>query len=384
MSVTYPEYYEKFTCTASSCEDSCCIGWEINIDRETEEAYRQVSGPFGAELCRSIVTEEGQSHFRLAKQRCPFLNEQNLCKIILTLGENSLCEICREHPRFHNQYGTIKESGLGLCCEEAARLLFSSSRPLKFVTKLDDAVSFSGNLDSDWIDTLYAARKIAFSLMQNRNYSIRDRLALLLAYGEDLQDLIDLGVSLTVLEQTVQEYSDSTYLESLLLQLKEPPEEKTDLSHWWEHAFRLFRSLESIDATWRCSLDTLSTNVDEARTAGRDFETFYSSRSYEYEHFCVYLLFRYWMEGLYDGDLLSRVKFVVISFLFLNLWDCQHWLCHQTFTLKDRIFIAKNYSKEVEYNLQNMEILLNTLREDKDFSVSDLFSALLDEKCGKS
>lgn len=33
MLYTYPHYYKKFHCTASECEDTCCAGWEIMIDK---------------------------------------------------------------------------------------------------------------------------------------------------------------------------------------------------------------------------------------------------------------------------------------------------------------------------------------------------------------
>ena len=61
------------------------------------------------------------------------------------MGEDRLCDICREHPRFYNWFGDYTEVGLGLCCEEAERLLFSDSKPLTFVEEVtqdeDDELS---------------------------------------------------------------------------------------------------------------------------------------------------------------------------------------------------------------------------------------------------
>ena len=31
----YPEYYDEFKCIGGSCEDSCCVGWDIDIDKIT-------------------------------------------------------------------------------------------------------------------------------------------------------------------------------------------------------------------------------------------------------------------------------------------------------------------------------------------------------------
>ena len=32
MQFTVPDYYKEFKCVASECTDTCCAGWEINID----------------------------------------------------------------------------------------------------------------------------------------------------------------------------------------------------------------------------------------------------------------------------------------------------------------------------------------------------------------
>ena len=57
MELIKPSYYDEFHCIASACRDSCCIGWEIDIDRESLERYKQVDGPLGERL-RRAVTEE--------------------------------------------------------------------------------------------------------------------------------------------------------------------------------------------------------------------------------------------------------------------------------------------------------------------------------------
>ena len=54
------------------------------------------------------------------------MNQKNLCDIYIELGEDALCEICTQHPRFHNEYGNIRQTGLGMACEEATRLMFET------------------------------------------------------------------------------------------------------------------------------------------------------------------------------------------------------------------------------------------------------------------
>ena len=132
-----PDFYDDFHCLASACLHSCCVGWEIDVDEDTLQYYQSVPGELGDELRRQIETEP-TPHFRLsAHERCPFLNPDGLCRLICELGEDSLCDICALHPRFYNDYPGRTEMGIGLCCEEAARLLTAGSGPLRLIFESD-------------------------------------------------------------------------------------------------------------------------------------------------------------------------------------------------------------------------------------------------------
>ncbi len=123
MKTIIPSYYHTFRCIADRCRHSCCIGWEIDIDAETYERYRGVEGPFGERL-RTGICGGDTPCFRLTQdERCTFFREDGLCDIICTLGEEHLCDICREHPRFYTENGEYLHAGLGLCCEEVCRLV---------------------------------------------------------------------------------------------------------------------------------------------------------------------------------------------------------------------------------------------------------------------
>ncbi len=126
MKLYAPEYYKDFACTADRCRHSCCIGWEIDVDGDTLSKYESLTGEYAAKIRESIDFAD-VPHFRLGEgDRCPHLDENGLCRIILTCGEGALCEICREHPRFYNDTPNGKEVGLGMSCEEACRLILTS------------------------------------------------------------------------------------------------------------------------------------------------------------------------------------------------------------------------------------------------------------------
>lgn len=164
MKLYAPEYYHDFTCIADRCRHSCCIGWEIDIDEETIKKYSALTHPYGENIKNSI--EDG--HFRLgARDRCPHLDENGLCKIICHLGEDHLCDICREHPRFYNHTARGCFVGLGLSCEEACRIILGSDSYAEFITigelgDGEDSFDFDSITEIEKLYAILSDRSIAY------------------------------------------------------------------------------------------------------------------------------------------------------------------------------------------------------------------------------
>ena len=83
MLLRVPMYYKEFRCIADKCQDSCCIGWEIDIDEDTFDYYKSVEGEFGTRLRTHMVSEDVNSFVLEKNGWCPFLNEKKLCDIRL-------------------------------------------------------------------------------------------------------------------------------------------------------------------------------------------------------------------------------------------------------------------------------------------------------------
>ena len=174
MILRKPDFYNSFKCIAGRCSDTCCVGWEIDIDESSQESYRKVAGAFGDKLRQNI--EDG--HFKLLPHdRCPFLDKGNLCEIYTHLGEGALCDICREHPRFVEVYGDIMEKGLGLCCEEAARLLLEGEGPLTFTAEeTDEPEDEIDDDDREIRDQVLYEREQIFATLADSSLSFQERL----------------------------------------------------------------------------------------------------------------------------------------------------------------------------------------------------------------
>ncbi len=172
MKLIVPDYYKDFRCIAEHCRHNCCIGWEIDIDEDTLEMYENVPGEFGERL-RDGISHVETPCFKLGEgERCVFLNERGLCDIILNLGENALCDICTDHPRFRNFFADRTEMGLGLCCEEACRLVLGCSDTVKLLEIEDDGEDMPDSEDKEF----FSERQHIFNVLQDRSASLEDRL----------------------------------------------------------------------------------------------------------------------------------------------------------------------------------------------------------------
>lgn len=144
MRTIVPDYYFDFKCIADKCRHTCCIGWEIDIDEESLERFKVFDDIWNQ------ISFEGDPHFILDEnEKCPFLCGDGLCEMILEHGEDSLCQICTDHPRYRNFWSDRCEMGLGLVCEEAARIILTRDKPMQLVDLKTGSVITNKELP-DW------------------------------------------------------------------------------------------------------------------------------------------------------------------------------------------------------------------------------------------
>ena len=312
MQHAYPDYYPQFSCIAGRCRHSCCIGWEIDVDEDTLASYRRVGGEMGERL-RAGISEDGDApHFLLgAHERCPFLNEKNLCDLILYGGEDMLCQICRDHPRYRSFFSERTEIGVGLCCEEAARLILTKQEKTTIV------VTGEGTLDAEE-RALLALRERLFAAAQERAQPIFSRMERVLSLC---------GAALPAIS----------------------------LKQWAE----LYLSLERMDERWTELLQALRRDADALPLS--DFASRMSDRETEYEQLLVYFLYRHVPAALDDGDVSSKAAFAAASVQLLFALGALHERLHGSFTVSDQIELCRLYSAEVEYSDDNLNALFDAL-----------------------
>lgn len=136
----YPTIYHTFQCKADRCENTCCQLWTIDIDEATAKRYHTMTGSLGESLRQAITVDDEGSHFIFSKKQlmCPLLNEQGLCKVVLELGEEGLCDTCHMHPRFYKYIEDLELCGVGLSCEASVELLAEDTQSNQVIFTIED------------------------------------------------------------------------------------------------------------------------------------------------------------------------------------------------------------------------------------------------------
>ena len=311
MRVIVPDYYKEFSCVAGTCRHSCCIGWEIDIDEESMERFDALDTPYG-DILRERIDRTGEvPHYRLgAGERCPFLREDGLCEMILELGEDALCQICTDHPRFRNYFAERTELGLGLCCEAAGALILKRTAPMTLEVLEDDG--FPDEPDEEE-ETLLSFREMLFSILQDRSCTMDERL-------DELRGTCGCDT---------KEFDCKMWAQRLL-------------------------ELERLDEGWTEILMALSGQKEADAPA-------LHTQQWElaFEQAAVYFLFRHLPAALEDGDVASKAAFAALSVDVLRALCAGKTDC----TLDDLVEFARMYSSEIEYSEENLARVFTWLGE---------------------
>ena len=208
--VLQPRYFDAFRCLGSDCEDTCCIGWNVHIDKRTYSKYQNCSDSQLGSSLHTLITinekapnDDDYAKIVLNGVACPFLSE-GLCSIQVRLGEEYLSNMCATYPRVTNRVGDVLHRSLDLSCPEAARVLLLNPEPIEFDEgEFSDAsirlanvpaLDTSGQRESpDRYRFFRVVRRMVISLLQNRSYPLWKRFFMLGCFCVKLDETVTAG-----------------------------------------------------------------------------------------------------------------------------------------------------------------------------------------------
>src|SRR5579862_9327136 len=190
-----PQYTKAFQCIGSECEDTCCHGFAVTIDKATYLRY-EGNAEFRPGLETHFTRIEGNAtdaafaRIRLTPDyNCPFLTRDRLCGIQIKHGSEYLSEVCVSYPRASRRVDGLIEKALYLSCPEAARLVLlnpnlvpparggggEEGRYVRFL-RMDTQPRPSQRHPHQF---LWETRDFTLQLLRDRSYALWQRLFIL-------------------------------------------------------------------------------------------------------------------------------------------------------------------------------------------------------------
>lgn len=383
-----PIYYSTFKCIANRCRDNCCIGWEIDIDDNTLEKYNSVNGSFGQKLKNGINNCGNTPCFKLDKnERCVFLNSNNLCDIIINLGEESLCQICTNHPRYVNEYLNITEYGLGIACEEVCRIVLSQQNPIHLVNSENKKkITQNPFKDNYYMAYLFEIRRLITDILQNRNYKINQRLLTVIEICYKVENDCQSSKSDCELLNDIENIKN--YANLFIADISDTNNKninrKTDFQSIKSSLCSIIRdytSAEILDPKWiellQNILDKLQSqteiNYNEIHTKLNEL----IDTELIFENLLVYFTYRYFLESYYDDMITEKALFLFSSYVVVR--EALVYTLSKVLycSFENIVEIIHNYSKEIEYSDCNLNHLCKCYSSNKAYNFDNIAKILL-------
>lgn len=187
-------YMTRFRCLGADCEDNCCGGWQINVDRPHFVALERVLGASrqgNAELRRAleVLPRARRSRAQHAVMRlgpegmCTFLGADKLCRLHAQYGDEVLPDTCAVYPRHASRVGAVIELVSALSCPETARLCLLAPDALEFAP-LAPELAGRPHLRQDlarepktpYARRFVAVREVVLDLLRLRDFPVAVRL----------------------------------------------------------------------------------------------------------------------------------------------------------------------------------------------------------------
>ena len=394
VTVHYPEYYSKFACIGSRCEDTCCANWQISADPASLNRYRREKGPFRKQLHAGMNLRTGMFHMK--DGRCPFLNGENLCEMYIRTGKDSLCKTCRDFPRHVEDYGYLKEIGLSLACPEAARLILSGNgKDLRMKTKTVKAVSPIDN--EEFLDFLLKLRDVFFYLLeygtvpgQEEEPSMRLKTAMILSLARDVQRRLDRGEEGPV--ELFGRYTKKGVFEKYAVRLEDyllgsvrrtenglglqvVPEKAHEIRGVVLKYLDAIEELEPVSEKWRhltkeCRMWLERADQTELLSSGRFLE------DNMLEALLTYYLYSWLLGAVYDWEPYTQVKMAVVSCILVEV------VCRYLWTGKGEkrellVYVSHLWARELEHSDANLGKMEDLLWGDGRFSFEKMLCCIL-------
>lgn len=386
VKMIYPSYIDKFQCIGGKCEDNCCIGWDIDVDKETFKKYHKVTDEVmkkmfqkhvhNNEYCTNNDLDYGR--IKLNKtNRCPFLDDENYCLVQGKFGEDYLSSVCSQFPRVLNKIDDHYEICLDAACPEAARIIFGSKDKIEFKEseKSLGKYTMSGVLDTrlrEFNDTpikyFKEMRDFSIKIIQNRNLNFSSRLYVL---GDFLNELEDME------NDKIKEFISSYHIENGAKSFEREPLNYVLQVSFLKNIIDSLGIINGIDSdkfkkyteellqgyNIKNNEDILE-NKDEYISAFEKYtENYIEGNSHIFENYMVNFMYNNLFpfsesDFMFDGYIMLLFRYSLMRFYLVG-----KYICNGNDSVEDIIEFIQVFAKTVEHDKNYRSEILEYIKE---------------------
>ncbi|MBU3104681.1 flagellin lysine-N-methylase [Clostridium gasigenes] len=387
----YPKYLKEFECIGGKCEDSCCVGWDIDIDKTTFKKYYKVEDKemkrmfqknvHNNEDYSNVDVDYGKVKLKSGK-RCPFLDEENYCVIYSKLGEEYLSNVCTSFPRIVNKVDGYYEMSLDVSCPEAARILLLKEEGIEFQEGEDtidkhivssDIDTKSKKFNNSPVKYFKEIRDLSIKIIKNRKLDLSQRLYIL---GEFLNTLEqELKQNYKNVPRFIKEYD----INSIKNNYKKNQSSYIVQMDFFKKMLDLLNVFKSVDSL-AFKEDTKEiiagfkfekgeskvTNPELYTKAFEDYtKNYINNNSYIFENYLVNFMYNNMFpfsetESIFDGYIMLLIRYSFIRFYLVG-----KYLNNKQESKENIVRFIQAFSKIIGHHKTYLVDLLNYMKENK-------------------
>jgi lysine-N-methylase len=392
--VLVPHYLQSFSCIGSECEDTCCTGWNVDVDKSSYKKYKNVKDTMletaiekNIKRNRKNSSDANYASIKMNNEgACTFLNENRLCSIQLQLGENYLSNTCAVYPRSINQVNHVVEKAATTSCPEIARLALLNPNGIEFDELVEPAPIRSyieKKIDTNSVikqkkgeQYFWEIRVFIIQMLQNRAYSVSERLIILGLFLQKVQKCIETNNTNSIID-LITEYTRITNDGGMKEALLEIPKNikvqiefcKTLVDVRLTSSVQSRRYIECL-ADMLKGLNYTDESTTEEITARYEtaYEDYYKPFMDEYEYILENYLVNYVYKNLFPfrrKTIFSDYVLLVIHYSMIKLhligMAAQHECLNEELVIK----LIQSFSKTVEHNSLYLQMINNSLEKNE-------------------
>lgn len=331
--------YNNFICSADKCIDTCCGGWEIEIDEDSLDMYKElaVKDP----IFNNNVNWEEASFNLKPDMDCSFHCDDGLCYIQRTYGEEYLCTTCDQYPRHIEEFPGVREYSLSVSCPDVAKALLSSTKSFSYEEVVDDIYEEDfEDFNRQLYDLLLEVRPSYIDILRDTSMSLNERFVKLVTKARNLQNSIDGNDDITesiVIKQAALDNSMQAI----------------------DRIFNIFFQLDPLDEAFFRDIEARLELVNPDSIAR--FDKACPESVYQLQQIACYFLYTYFCGAAYSEYVYSAARSAIFHTQMIKfLWVMNYERDASGFNEDSKAYYLYKYSRELENCNENL-ILLDQL-----------------------